>query len=437
MKTISKHPLILGSLMLTVSGVLSRILGFLYRIFLSQTIGAEGLGLFQLVMPILMLCITVSCLGFQTAISRFVATAYPSSPQLARKYLLGGIILSVALASILSFSLYFGANSIACHFICEEKCIVLIRLISFSLIPASIHACINGYYYGIQKTFVPALSQIFEQIGRVGSVFLIYKILASKGLCLSVNHTIIGVIISEFVAVAFCLSALSFEKNVDFSLKDYFPSLSVLRDISKMVIPISLNYLMLNLCSSYENVILPQKLRLYGCSTSEALSIFGVLTGLAIPIILFPGIITNSVSVLLMPQISSSITSENKSHLFNKIKKVSLFGLLFGIFVTICFLIFGKFIGVRIFHSPIAVDLIKRLSFLCPFIYITSLLGSVIHGLGHPKYVLFTNLLASSIRIFLIFELVPAYGINAYLWGLLISYVFVTISYLYCICKNV
>ena len=97
-------------------------------------------------------------------------------------------------------------------------------------------------------------------------------------------------------------------------------------------------------------------------------------------------------------------------------------------FFTILFLVFGDRMGEVLFHNTLAGNFICQLSWLCPLLYVTSLLNSILHGLGNARQVLFVTLLACMIRICMILFLVPQYGIDAYLWGMLLSYVFAAIA---------
>lgn len=94
-----ENPLVLGTFLLTASGVLSRIIGFFYRIFLSHTIGAEGIGIYQLIFPLLALCSSFTTAGIQTAISKFVAEVSDDQNESRRRcYLAAGLLLSLSLS---------------------------------------------------------------------------------------------------------------------------------------------------------------------------------------------------------------------------------------------------------------------------------------------------------------------------------------------------
>ena len=189
-ESLRRHPLIAGTMLLTISGVLSRVIGFFYRIFLSQKIGAEGMGIYQLTIPIYILTISLTSSAIQTAISRFVAQAAVSSAASCHTssnggarfgskssaspycnescYLGAGLIISLTISFLCTVFLYQFAEPIAVHFLEEPRCASLLQIIALSIPFGAIHSCINGYFYGLKKTFVPASSQLVEQleIGR-------------------------------------------------------------------------------------------------------------------------------------------------------------------------------------------------------------------------------------------------------------------------------
>lgn len=139
---------------MTASGIASRIIGFFYRIFLAQTIGAEALGIYQLIAPVFAMCFALTASSIQTSISKFVGDACGKNAGTsqgeitARGYLLLGLVISCTASVIVGIFLYTQSDWIALHFLGELRCAPLLSLLSFSMLPCCIHACINGYYYG-------------------------------------------------------------------------------------------------------------------------------------------------------------------------------------------------------------------------------------------------------------------------------------------------
>ena len=150
-----KHTLITGTLLLTATGFATRVLGFFYRIFLSRTIGAEGLGIYNMVHPIYGICFALCAGSIQTAISRFVAANIQKGKQIFQTGLIISLSIGIALAALI---IRFSAP-LAHYMLLEDRCAPLLPFMAISVPFSAVHACINGYYYGIQKTKIPAISQ--------------------------------------------------------------------------------------------------------------------------------------------------------------------------------------------------------------------------------------------------------------------------------------
>lgn len=431
-----KNPLITGTLLMTASGIASRIIGFFYRIFLAQTIGAEALGIYQLIAPVFAMCFALTASSIQTSISKFVGDACGKNAGTsqgeitARGYLLLGLVISCTASVIVGIFLYTQADWIALHFLGELRCAPLLSLLSFSMLPCCIHACINGYYYGKKRAGIPSFCQLVEQLARVGSVWLIYQYTLEKGMELTAFHAVAGLVVGECSGLITSLIAMSLEKRLPghsyHTLSGQWKTMGKL--FASMAVPLTINRVTTALFNSLENLLIPQKLQAFGYSASDALSIFGILTGMTMSIILFPSVLTNSFSVLLLPAVSEAHSAHNHAQIARAIKKAILYGLLLGFVFTILFLVFGDRMGEVLFHNTLAGNFICQLSWLCPLLYVTSLLNSILHGLGNARQVLFVTLLACMIRICMILFLVPQYGIDAYLWGMLLSYVFAAIA---------
>ncbi len=427
-KSLRNHPLITGTLLLTLSGLISRLIGFFYRIFLSQKIGAEGMGIYQLTFPIHVLTISLTSSAIQTAISRFVAQAASSSCNSQdngslycrktfcneRCYLTAGLMLSLSLAFFCTVSLYRFSEFAAVHFLEEPRCAPLLQILSLTIPFAAIHACINGYFYGLKKTFVPAASQLLEQVVRVASVWLFFEVSIEKHNAISLNLIIWGMVAGEIAAVLFSVSFLRWKKRQG-------NRLLAVRQIFCMSLPLSANRVLVNILQSMEAVMIPGQLRQYGYSTSESLSVYGILTGMALPMVLFPSVLTNSVSVMLLPAIAEAQEKKDHPYILALIKRTCFYSLLLGFGCTLMFLLFGQWMGSFLFGNGLAGTFIVILGWICPFLYLSTTLHSILNGLGRTTSTFFLNVLGLGIRIGFVLFIIPIAGIKGYLWGLLLS----------------
>ena len=416
---LTNHPLLFGTALLTATGLASRIIGFFYRIFLSHTIGAQGMGIYQLIFPVFALGIAFCSAGIQTSISKYTAQAVGSGKR-PQVYLYAGMILSLSWSFICYSVIHLGSDYIANTFLDEPRCASLLRILAIALPLASIHSCINGYYYGLQKTAVPSISQLVEQVCRVLSVFVIYHIYVSQGRTVTAEIAVWGIVCGELSGALFSLTFVRFYKGSTHLLQ-------ALRRIFAFSIPLTANRVLVNFVTSVEALLIPICLKSYGYANEDALSLFGILTGMAMPMILFPSVLTNSVSVMLLPSISQAKAQKNQALIHRTIRRTIASCLVLGFASTLFFLLTYSLIGQYLFANTLAGLYIRTLSFICPFMFLSTTLNSILHGLGHPTITLLLNLGGCLIRIAFIWCFVPLYGIRAYLYGMLASQVAVAL----------
>lgn len=434
-----KNPLITGAILLTATGILSRIIGFFYRIFLSQAIGEEGMGIYQLIAPVMALSFSITAAGIQTAISKFVAPEPTSHDyKSSLRVLLVGFTISLSLSAILGFFLFEYSFFIAKNFLLEERCASLVRIFALSLPFGSVHSCINGYYYGIKKTGLPALTQLLEQGARVLSVFLIFTYLENKGLQASIAISVVGIVIGEFVSMTVSAIAiflrfgkLGFTFSSHSTKKTFMDKKirNITKSILSMAVPLSASRLVINGLQSIEAVYIPNKLMGFGLSNSEVLRIYGVLTGMVLPLILFPSALTNSIAVLLLPYVSEAEATGNKRKISNAVSKCVFLCFSLGFLCTVLFFLLGDFLGKYLFDSAIAGSFISSMSFICPFLYLRGVLSSILHGLGRTTSSFLFQITGISCKLLFVFFAIPAFGIKGYLWGLLASELLLCLLY--------
>ena len=159
----SKERFFKGTFLLTSAGLISRIMGFFYRIFLSHTIGAEGIGLYQLVVPLQHLVLAMTTFGIQTALSRLISshTALGEKKE-AQDCFRIGTFLALFLSGIAAWSIFTFSDFFAVQILKEPATESLIRLLALSFPFASVHLCVNSYYLGLKKASFPAATQILE-----------------------------------------------------------------------------------------------------------------------------------------------------------------------------------------------------------------------------------------------------------------------------------
>lgn len=442
MKLVKKHPLITGTLILTITGLISRIIGFYYRIYLTKLFGEEGMGIYQLLNPVLALSFSLTAAGYQTAISKFVAERTAKKQGSLFQPVFVGLSISLPLSLLCTGVIFCFADVIGSRLLLEPRTVSMLRILAFSIPLGATHSCINGYFYGKKKTAVPALSQLLEQLARVGCVYAVSIYAIQKGQAPSINVAVLGLTFGELVSMLLSIGAIyicyakEHTNNPVLSTlgqHTYTRLLPVYQNILGMALPLTANRIVLNFLQSIESVSIPAKLRLYGYDTATALSVYGVLTGMAMPLIFFPNALTGSVAVLLLPIISESNAKGDsvavRKAVFRTIKYCGFMG---GICMAV-FVLFGNAIGTLLFDSTLAGHFITTLGFICPFMYLDSTLSSILQGLGKAGNLFIMNIISLLVRLSFIFVAIPSVGITGYLWGILASQLVQSILYLSCL----
>ncbi len=497
-----KNALIKGTFILTAAGLLSRCIGFFYRIFLSRMFGAEGMGIYELINPVLALTFALCTSGIQSAVSKFVAALPQNRPEGQLHILKTGLAFSGGLSVLCALFVYRRADFIAAALLSEPRCAPLLRIAALSFPAAAVHSCINGYFYGIKKAGLPAFCQLFEQCFRVGSVFLFWNYAQAHQVTFSITAAAVGLVIGEFasmlaaVPVTFLhftkrMSASQagrslphaeisgffghergasriggfpdrgpahtggFDSNRSASRIDRFApdrgasrigsfpdrgparngSFGPVRNASRSVVPqillfaapLSANRVFLHLLGAMESARIPVSLQLFGYTPKQAISLYGIFTGMAMTCILFPTALTNSVSVLLMPLIAEADASGNRRAIRSAVFRCVRYCALMGFACMGFFLLSGPFIGSVLFHSETAGYFIRILSFLCPFLYLNTTLFSILNGLGKTGCTFLVNTAAQLVRIAFVFFAVPRFGLPGLLSGMVLAHLLTTL----------
>lgn len=445
-----------GTLILTLTGLLSRVIGFFYRIYLSRLFGEEGMGIYQLLSPVLALSFSLCAAGIQTAISKYVAASVAKGNRKdSYRYLFTGLFLSLLLSVPCMLLLLMFSDFVAVHFLLEARTASMLRIIALSIPAGAVHSCINGYYYGIKKTMLPSSTQLIEQFMRFFCVLAADFLARRSHTVPHINAAVVGLVVGECAAMLISLLAIYFRfyREEAVAGRSSLPCpnagagrhtlpcpnaagfgisrFHAVRDLLVLAFPLTVSRIVVNLLQSVEAVAIPSRLCRYGYDSVTALSVYGVLTGMALPLLFFPNALTGSMSLLLLPMVSEADARGNTDAVKNTTLKTIYSCLLLGAACTLFFFLSGPFLGRFLFHSELAGRYIRSLSLLCPFLYLCTTLSGILHGLGKAVSVFFVNVFSLSLRLLFVFFLIPAFGIDCYILSMVLSQLLSAFFYLF------
>jgi stage V sporulation protein B len=403
-------PIVRGTIILTIAGMAAKILGFVHRIVLSRYISSVELGLYQVVQPLNGIIFSLCCVGFQSAVSRYTAKDKENGQLWLWSALLPSLLLSCAATVITSLNADFIATRILL-FTDSADCV---RMISLSFPFIALHNCFAGYYYGHRLTKVPAISQMVEQVSRIAVLFICYYCITSAGVAFKPHHAILGNVAGEIASCIYFIIA----NKINFKMN--FPKIGnlvgAMKKTAAFSFPISVGSLLIHLFQSAEAVLIPAQLVIGGYTSEESLTLYGILSGMVLPLVMLPSVLTGSLAVLLMPSVA-----EDKNTADRTIAKTMEMCIILGIYSIFAYTIFIGDIGTEMFGNELVRDFTRLLAWLCPFMYLSQSMSSILNGAGKTTSTCIQNTLGILIRLVFLIALVPDYGITAYLIGLLVS----------------
>lgn len=415
----SKKALITGTLILTSASLITKCIGFFYRVYMVNLIGTEGMGLYQLIMPIYMLTWSITSSGFTTTISKLTAQekAKNQTGNMGR-ILKQSLFMTLTVSMLLSGFLFFCADWFALNILKEPRTALSFRILAIAIPFMSSGSCIRGYFFGLQNALVPAFSQVIEQIIRIIAIYFTASLLVPLGLSYACVCAVIGIVLGEIISFLFVFcNYLHFKRKKKYIKKPTLSSFKTLHMICAMALPLTASRMVSSLLSTIENILIPQRLQLFGQSSADAISTYGELTGMAMPLIMLPSAFLTSVSVSLVPEISQASAVKQNSKIASTVSATLLFSSILSIGAGIVFAVFPKEVCYIVYgHSDLG-GLLFLLAFICPFLYMQMTLNGLLNGLGEHIFLFQSNILSSIITIGFIYFLIPVYGIFAYLGG--------------------
>jgi len=411
-----------GVVILTAAGLAVRLLGFVYRVFLSNTIGAEGMGLFQLIVPIYTLIVLTLTSGISIAVSRITA-AELSINRNANLHRISNYaaLLVFVLGSVASGLLYLNIQAIAENILKDTRTYYSL----FMMVPAipliAVASAIKGYFYGCNRMTPTAVSQIIEQVVKMLVVIMLAGTVVPLGLEFACALATFGMIAGELASLIFLLPVyLSARKKRYTSVKS---RTALIIELLKNAVPISANRFLVSLMSAAEFLLIPTMLVLSGLHYKESLIIYGKLSGMVLPLITFPSIVTFSLATTLVPAISEASSLNNRRSLNYRAGKSIQLTFVLGVAFTCLYMAFPHEISSLVYKKQDVGYLLFLLSFSCTFIYLQQVLTGILNGLGKQVLLLRNTIIGSAVRIGAVVFLTPRFGIESYILGLTASYI--------------
>ena len=412
-----------GTMILTISSIIVKVIGSLNWIILSRVLGGEGIGLYQMGFPIYLMAITVSSAGVPVAISIITSEKLANKDYRGAKRVFN-VSLRLLLVSGLIFSsaLLFGADFlINQHIIRDARAYYSIIALAPAVFFVTFLASFRGYLQGWQIMTPTATSEVVEQLVRVITMLVFADLFMPYGLAYAAGGASMGAGAGAFCAL---LVLMWFYRRLKRRLHeeieaqdDSIPEESaghIIKRLLKLALPVSLTSLMLPIGANLDLLIVPQRLEVAGFDVRHATELFGYLTGMAVPLVNLATIFTAAMTISLVPSISESKALEHFDAIRDKIRLAFRVAMIitFPCFMGLFFL--AEKVAALIYNAPGAAGAIQTMSVGILFLGMHQISTGILQGLGKTAIPVINMILACLVKVVMSWWLtaIPFLGIK-------------------------
>ena len=403
-----------NSFLLTASNITTGILGFIFSIYLSKVLGAEGMGLYNLVMPIYNLFICLMSAGIVASISKISAVyAQKGEHNNIVKTIRVLAIFNVTWALLVGITVFLTAPIIGKYGINDTRTINAIKVICPAMICIAISNIFKGYFYGTSKITVPAIIDICEKAMRIITVSILIFLSNAQTLESMVTLATVALCIGEFQSLFFLYIYYKYSiKKMPVSYEKPESSSQLLFDIIIISIPLCINGFLTNIIGTLCTLIVPRRLLIAGFDYSQSLSMIGKFNGMALCIITIPMIVVSTINTLLIPDLSQTINQGKEYEASLRIRKVIKLAFLLGLSTTIICNIVPTELGQMFFGRNDLGNYIRFSSFSAPIIYTSLTMFGILNGLNKQGIILRNSLIEALIELVCLYIFTSIHSIN-------------------------
>lgn len=411
-----KLPIVYSALLLTGVNLLLRFVATSFQVYLSALIGPAGIGLLQLILSVSGLALTAGIAGIRTT------AMYITAEELGRGHrdhipwvLTGCFAYCIATSGTLGLLLYYLAPWIAQHWISNMAALSSLRIYSAFLPVICLCGVMTGYFTAANRIGTLAAVEVCEQICTMTVTVIGLMTLPVRDMEYACRAVILGNCCG-YVLTLSCLLILYFGHRSKEPRR-----LPVARRITSTAVPLALADDLKAGISSVENLMVPKRLALFS-GIQDPLAVFGMVTGMVFPVLMFPAAILFSLAELLIPELARCAAVDSRPRIRYLIHKNLRITLLYGLFCGCLMHLLADDLCQWLYPGIGVTKYLLRFSWLVPMLYCDLIVDAMTKGLGQQKYCVRYNIVSNALDVILLFILLPRLGIRGYFISFLVTH---------------
>ena len=409
-------PIFYSALLLTGVNLLLRLLGTSFQVYLSGLIGAEGIGLLQLVMSVGGLSLVAGMAGIRTGAMYLTAEELGHKrPGRVRWVLSGCFLYSICFSGVVAACLYSFAPQIALFWIGDGRTVAALRLFAAFLPMICLCGVMCGYFTAANRIGTLAAVEVAEQFCSMAVTIGTLKLWAGNDAVRACQCVILGNGTGIFLTLC-CLIYLR--------LREHPPrekGISLHHRLIQTVVPLAAADVLKSGINTTENLMVPKRLAI-NPFVDNPLAAFGVVSGMVFPVLMFPACILFGLAELLIPELARCAAVRSKLRIQYLVKRSLKVAMLYGLFFGGLMVLLAEPLCVRLYKSPEAGKFLKLYALLVPMLYCDALTDAMTKGLGQQTACVRYNILTSAMDVVFLYLLLPKYGMEGYFASFLVTH---------------
>lgn len=400
-------------LLITIFSVITRIAGFIFRIYLSRTIGAESLGLYQIAFSFFIVLVTIICSGLPLTVSRFTAKYDTLNMQEKKNKMITSALLIGGLSSLLLCLVIFAFNHYLSFIFADSRCILVLLSLLPAVVSSSVYAVIRGVLWGQNNYLVVCVLELLEQFVRI-----VICVLALEFLFTTLDGSLVASIsltIATFVSsIGICIYYFKKGGRLAKPTNEY-------KELIKTSLPITGIRVVSSLIQPLIAILIPIGLVSAGYTNSDAITLYGIAMGMSFPLLFLPTTIVDSLAIALIPDLASALAKNNNSYINTRIHNSIIFSFYIACLCTPIFIGLGVPICEFLFNSSTAGYFLQDSAIIMIPLALNGITATVLNSLNYEKKSFLNYIIGSFFLILSVIILPKFIGINAIIIGMGLS----------------
>ena len=414
-----KKRFILNAAIISSTSVLMNVVGVSFNIYISNKVGAAGVGLFQLIMSVYGFSVTLASSGINLAATRLITDELALNEKNAASYIMKRCLIYATFFGLLSFLLLFTFSGyISSTWLGDKRTEMSLKALSISMLPIALSSAMSGYFMATRRVYKSASAQILEQIIKIAISVISLDFFIEKGIEYACLCMVLCGSIAEISSFCYLYLLYRIDKR---RYENKQKRQNGWTSIFKIATPVALSTYLRSALVTVEHLLIPKGLKKSGLSNESALQSYGKIHGMALPLLLFPSAVLKSLSGLLVPELSECAVLGRKRQINHIVSKMIKNALLFAVCISGIFYSFADEIGNITYNSNEIGLYIRLLAPLSVIIYVDGIVDGMLKGLNQQLNSMWYNIIDSLVSILSIIILLPKYGASGYIAVIYIS----------------